>query len=640
MTRDDILAAEFVIGTLDAAERAEARTRIGVDAAFAARVRTWERALVPLYELVTPIAPPPALWRTISEDLDNLRLGTPAAPDKKSGRKGQGPSGAPEAATDGAPGEAGGPESSGGTQGAGSQRRRIGGALRAPLHAVQGLVRGLRPRRKGAAATRSAPSEPAVSEPPAPKRDPSGGRTRTPSPGAGASEAGGTASGGRAAGGSATARARDMVRARLHLAEERAKAEIAQRRPDTPRPTVAAPEDAATGPESSPPADPVAARPSSTRQEAKPERSRPRRSRAPDGATPDRPAALVAGERPAPPPPDGAGAVAPVAGPAGPHVEPVLDAEAPRRPVDSHAVPPVAVVAAPVPGATAPPVDGPTPPLAGDETSAVGGPRAPADGDGAAVEPSRRRLAHPALLASRRPPAAAVAVDEFAGAPDGAPDERPEQPALGSPTALAPAPAGALAGSEALSPADALSPPEVPAAVGDAADPQPSPAPEGAASKPVLRTIRPSAPVSLRGRLLWGAVAVVAVAVAAAAVDLAALWLGGPAREPRSVPLVPVYVASPPPDVRLKLDAQNGFVELRVAAPPAPPGRIYRLRLKTEGGGTHLLGTFTSSLVTVADLAPLLLGGAPGTARLSLTLDSLDDPNAPGEEIYSGRIGG
>ena len=42
---EDMLAAEYVLGTLDPAEREDARGRIASDFSFAALVQTWERRL-------------------------------------------------------------------------------------------------------------------------------------------------------------------------------------------------------------------------------------------------------------------------------------------------------------------------------------------------------------------------------------------------------------------------------------------------------------------------------------------------------------------------------------------------------------------------------------------------------------------
>ena len=61
----DALAAEYVLGTLTAAERAEAEARRGTDPAFNAAVLAWERRLGPLAEAVAPVAPPAGLYEKI-----------------------------------------------------------------------------------------------------------------------------------------------------------------------------------------------------------------------------------------------------------------------------------------------------------------------------------------------------------------------------------------------------------------------------------------------------------------------------------------------------------------------------------------------------------------------------------------------
>ena len=61
MTMDedvDGFAAEYVLGTLDADERAEADALRLVDASFAAKVLEWERRLGELNVLVAPVEPP------------------------------------------------------------------------------------------------------------------------------------------------------------------------------------------------------------------------------------------------------------------------------------------------------------------------------------------------------------------------------------------------------------------------------------------------------------------------------------------------------------------------------------------------------------------------------------------------------
>lgn len=59
------LAAEYALGTLDAAERAQAERLIASDAGFAARVQDWERRLSPLVHAVDGVEPPASLWAKI-----------------------------------------------------------------------------------------------------------------------------------------------------------------------------------------------------------------------------------------------------------------------------------------------------------------------------------------------------------------------------------------------------------------------------------------------------------------------------------------------------------------------------------------------------------------------------------------------
>jgi anti-sigma-K factor RskA len=61
----EVLAAEYVLGTLDAAERAQAQRLIASDPVFAAVVGDWERRLGELNVLVAPVEPPPAILERI-----------------------------------------------------------------------------------------------------------------------------------------------------------------------------------------------------------------------------------------------------------------------------------------------------------------------------------------------------------------------------------------------------------------------------------------------------------------------------------------------------------------------------------------------------------------------------------------------
>jgi anti-sigma-K factor RskA len=68
MTMDEdhmVLAAEWVLGTLDADELAKAEALIGSDPEFAAMVRDWEGRLGELNVMVAPVEPPPELLEKV-----------------------------------------------------------------------------------------------------------------------------------------------------------------------------------------------------------------------------------------------------------------------------------------------------------------------------------------------------------------------------------------------------------------------------------------------------------------------------------------------------------------------------------------------------------------------------------------------
>jgi anti-sigma-K factor RskA len=71
----DGFAAEYVLGTLDAEERAQADALMLVDTAFAASVRGWERRLGELTTMVAPVEPPAPLWERIKEGLASTGQG-------------------------------------------------------------------------------------------------------------------------------------------------------------------------------------------------------------------------------------------------------------------------------------------------------------------------------------------------------------------------------------------------------------------------------------------------------------------------------------------------------------------------------------------------------------------------------------
>lgn len=83
MTMDEdreILAAEYALGTLDAAERAQAERLIASEPAFAARVRYWEGRLSPLADAIEGVEPPASVWPGILAALPGLSVmsGTPS----------------------------------------------------------------------------------------------------------------------------------------------------------------------------------------------------------------------------------------------------------------------------------------------------------------------------------------------------------------------------------------------------------------------------------------------------------------------------------------------------------------------------------------------------------------------------------
>ncbi len=63
----EMLAGEYVLGTLDAAEAQAAEARIAAEPAFAAEVRAWEARLYPLTAMVASVAPPTSLWARIED---------------------------------------------------------------------------------------------------------------------------------------------------------------------------------------------------------------------------------------------------------------------------------------------------------------------------------------------------------------------------------------------------------------------------------------------------------------------------------------------------------------------------------------------------------------------------------------------
>jgi anti-sigma-K factor RskA len=61
----DLLAAEYVLGSLEGEERSEAERLLAIDPGFARLVAAWQQRLTPLAAHIAPVAPPAELWRRI-----------------------------------------------------------------------------------------------------------------------------------------------------------------------------------------------------------------------------------------------------------------------------------------------------------------------------------------------------------------------------------------------------------------------------------------------------------------------------------------------------------------------------------------------------------------------------------------------
>jgi len=64
-----VLAAEYVLGVLNAAQRREAEARIARDRAFAAEVAAWQAHFAPLADEIEPVEPPMYAWPRLSSAL-------------------------------------------------------------------------------------------------------------------------------------------------------------------------------------------------------------------------------------------------------------------------------------------------------------------------------------------------------------------------------------------------------------------------------------------------------------------------------------------------------------------------------------------------------------------------------------------
>jgi hypothetical protein len=85
----DLLAAEFVLGTLDSQERVNAQAQLRTDHGFIAMVRIWERRFGELHLMVEPVDPDAKIFERIKAKIAEIAPAQPApegkpAPDGKS----------------------------------------------------------------------------------------------------------------------------------------------------------------------------------------------------------------------------------------------------------------------------------------------------------------------------------------------------------------------------------------------------------------------------------------------------------------------------------------------------------------------------------------------------------------------------
>ena len=69
LPEDEWLAAEYALGVLTGAERAEAARRVASDRSFASMVAAWQHRLAPWAGEIEEVAPPPHVWDAIAAAL-------------------------------------------------------------------------------------------------------------------------------------------------------------------------------------------------------------------------------------------------------------------------------------------------------------------------------------------------------------------------------------------------------------------------------------------------------------------------------------------------------------------------------------------------------------------------------------------
>lgn len=83
---DQAMAANLVMGLLDADEQAAAERRLTEDAAFASAVSAWRERLADLDATADPVAPGPGLWTRITESIQTTPASVPLRDGQSSAR--------------------------------------------------------------------------------------------------------------------------------------------------------------------------------------------------------------------------------------------------------------------------------------------------------------------------------------------------------------------------------------------------------------------------------------------------------------------------------------------------------------------------------------------------------------------------
>lgn len=79
----ETLAADYVLGTLDASERHDVEQALASDPELAALVESWQRRLVPLLQTVAPVEPPAHVWHGIRSAIgEQPSIATGLEPDR------------------------------------------------------------------------------------------------------------------------------------------------------------------------------------------------------------------------------------------------------------------------------------------------------------------------------------------------------------------------------------------------------------------------------------------------------------------------------------------------------------------------------------------------------------------------------